>query len=313
MNRSVFILHPGKANYPEIQAYSSHLTEWGFSVSTGTLEGLAHLPDRLNIILWAVMGFYHRNVSAAYVIHDYRSLSVGRLARIKDLAKRYLNVKPDLRIFQNDRQRQLMRFNDGIPSILLPMGIPNWVFGPEFSTLQASDPVADFCYIGEMSRERHFDRVLSAFERNFANGGRKLLLIGQPEPRLHAQFRSVPGIHFVGRLPQPDAMKLVASSRAAICYFPYHRPHCYQTPTKLLEYAALGKPVICNDAPGNLECCKQLGIESVVTGADIFGSLTDKQIDHAKPNDPERFKALTWKTVINQSGIDAFLRPHTKS
>lgn len=309
MKKSVFILHPGKAHYPEVPAYSSHLADWGFHVCSGTLDDLAHLPDRLNTILWTLMGFYHQAIPAACAIHDYRSLSVGRLAQLKDLAKRYLNTKPDLRIFQNDRQRQLMRFNDGIPSILLPMGVPNWIFGPEFSAPQAGDLVADFCYVGDMSRERHFDMVLKAFERRFANSGRKLLLIGQPEPQLHAQFRSVPGIHFAGRLPQPEALKLVASSRAAICYFPYHRPHCYQTPTKLLEYAALGKAVICNDAPANLECCKQLSIESIVTGADIFGSLTSEQIDRAKPNDRERFKKLTWQTIINQSGVRAFLHP----
>ncbi|QBY55517.1 glycosyltransferase [Cupriavidus oxalaticus] len=308
MTRSVFILHPGKANYPEVPAYSSHLAEWGFRVASGTLEDFERLPDRPDTILWAIMGFYRQDMPAAYVIHDYRSLSVGRLVQLKDLAKRYLNAKPNLRIFQNDRQRQLMRFNDGIPSILLPMGIPDWIFKPEFSAPKVGDPIADFCYIGDMSRERHFDMVLKAFERSFANSGYKLMLIGQPEPQIHAKFGSVPGIHFAGRFPQQDALRLVARSRAAICYFPYHRPHCYQTPTKLLEYAALGKPIICNDAPANLECCKQLNIESIVTGADIFGSLTGEQLALAKPNDRERFKELTWQTVINRSGIQAFLR-----
>lgn len=306
MTKAVFILHPGKANYPEISAYSSYLSERGFRVSAGTLDDYQQLSDKAGTVLWAIMGFYRQSLPAAMVIHDYRSLSVGGLVQVKDLAKRYLNVKPSLRIFQNGQQRRLMGFKDGIPSILLPMGIPGWIFEEVISSQDHYDG-ASLCYLGEMSRERGFDKVLAAFERRFAAEGQSLLLIGQPEPQIHDRFRNTPGIRFAGKLPQREALKLVAASRVAICYFPYHRPHCYQTPTKLLEYAALGKPIICNDSPANLDSCAELGINSVITGANIFGSLTTSQIELARTNDPLQFRRLEWNAVIDRSGILNYL------
>jgi len=49
-------------------------------------------------------------------------LSVGGTAGLKDIAKRYLNARPNLRIFQNTRQQDIMKFNDDVPSVILPMG-----------------------------------------------------------------------------------------------------------------------------------------------------------------------------------------------
>ena len=106
----IFILHPGKANYPEISAYSEYFRQRGWVVVSGTLDQYQRLPDAGKWVLWCIMGFYPKKLAAKYVIHDYRSLSVGAYSSIKDRLKRALHPKPNLRIFQNSLILGLMGF-----------------------------------------------------------------------------------------------------------------------------------------------------------------------------------------------------------
>ncbi|MBJ9589236.1 glycosyltransferase [Burkholderia seminalis] len=305
----VFILHPGKANYPEIAAYRSRLGKHGFEVFDGDIDAYGRFPDRDVCILWCIMGFYRTLPPARFVIHDYRSLSVGRLAAVKDGVKRVLNVRPDLRIFQNEQMRDAMAFRDGVRTLLLPMGVPDWIFAPAEagSDRVAPMPSARFCYIGEMSRERGFQKVLAAYRDARRDSSDTLVLVGQPEPEIHAAFVDTPGIRFVGRVPQPDALRIVRDSEYAVCFFPYHRPHCFQTPTKLLEYASLGKKIICNDAPSNVRTAHELGIQCHVTGAAIFDELFPLSRVRAIRPDPAAMQSLEWGRVIERSGVLAFI------
>ncbi|KVS71651.1 glycosyltransferase [Burkholderia cepacia] len=312
----VFILHPGKANYPEIAAYRGRLGTHGFEVFDGDLDAYARFPARDVCILWCIMGFYRALPPARFVIHDYRSLSVGRLAAVKDGVKRMLNVRPDLRIFQNEQMRDAMAFRDGVRALLLPMGVPDWIFdradaGSDRVAPGSADvaPIVSgkFCYIGEMSRERGFHKVLAAYRDARRDESDTLVLVGQPEPEIHAEFVDTPGIRFVGRVPQPEALRIVRDSEYAVCFFPYHRPHCFQTPTKLLEYASLGKRIICNDAPSNVRTANELGIQCHVTGAAIFDELFPLSRIRATRPDPAAMQSLEWGRVIERSGVLAFI------
>ncbi|HKT65152.1 MAG TPA: glycosyltransferase [Burkholderia sp.] len=310
----VFILHPGKANYPEIAAYGRHLRTRGFEVFDGDLDAYARFPDRDACILWCIMGFYRALPPARFVIHDYRSLSVGRLAAVKDRVKRVLNVRPDLRIFQNARMRDAMAFRDGVRALLLPMGVPDWIFEPAGVEVAGRDrdvaaqtPSGRFCYIGEMSRERGFHKVLAAYRDARRDASDTLVLVGNPEPEIRAAFADTPGVRFVGRVPQPDALRIVRDSEYAVCFFPYHRPHCFQTPTKLLEYASLGKKIVCNDAPSNVRTAHELGIECHVTGATIFDELFPLSRIRASRPDPVAMKSHEWGRVIERSGVLAYI------
>jgi glycosyltransferase involved in cell wall biosynthesis len=257
------------------------------------------------------MGCYRALPPARFMIHDYRSLSVGRLASIKDRVKRVLNVRPDLRIFQNERMRDAMAFRDGVRSLLLPMGVPDWIFEPadaDADTVATAKTASGrFCYIGEMSRERGFHKVLAAYRDSQRDEADTLVLVGNPEPEIRAAFADTPGIRFVGRVPQRDALRIVRDSEYAVCFFPYHRPHCFQTPTKLLEYASLGKKIVCNDAPSNVRTAHELGIQCHVTGATIFDELFPLSRIRATSPDPAAMKSLEWGRVIERSGVLAYI------
>jgi hypothetical protein len=302
----LFILHPGSAHYPEIDAYTTYFTARGFEVASGCRNDHARLASPGDWILWCIMGFYPRAPRARLVIHDYRSLSIGRLAPVKDRIKRHLQHTPDLRIFQNERLRDALGFRDGVPACLLPMGVPDWIFALAHEPIPPG-PAGRFCYIGEMSIERRFDDVLRSYQDYRRSPEDTLMLVGEPDPRIHARFSGVPGITFAGRLSQRDALRVVARSEYAVCYFPTHRPHCYQTPTKLLEYAALGKRILCNGSATHAALSRQLGIRCHVAGRAIFDDLP-APLPSIPPNDPERLRHMTWQTVIDASGVAEWLR-----
>lgn len=304
----IFILHPGKANYPEIDAYTSYFSKLGYKVENGTVSDYKRFNKKFECILWCIMGFFPKNLNARYVIHDYRSLSVGRLAYLKDSFKRIFNSTPNLRIFQNIRMRDVMGFSDKVENIILPMGVPDWIF--ELPEPGSDIPNARFCYIGEMSRERGFDKILSAYRDANKQPADTLILVGDPERSIYEEFKNVPGVTFTGRLPQKDALAIVKRSEFAICYFPYHRPHCFQTPTKLLEYISLRKKIICNDSPSNVNVIDEFCADALITGETIFVDFFNAKavaINKIELSNPDLDKRLSWGSVIKNSSILSIL------
>ena len=298
MKASIFILHPGKANYPELDAYSDYFKE-RFDVYEGTLSQYRDFDRKDECILWCIMGMYTKKLPAKYVIHDYRSLSVGKFPYFKDVLKKFLNIKPNLRIFQNQVMSDVMGFADGVKEILLPMGVPNVI--ADVAAHSNEQYHQKFCYIGEMSRERHFDRVLDAYVSNYNND--KLVLVGTPEPYILEKYKKFTQLMFVGRKAQIEALSIVKACEFAICYFPYHRPHKYQAPTKLLEYMALGVNVICNDSPSNIrEIDKYSYPANISHKSGVFPLSNLDQLlmsNFAVQN-------LDWNSVIKESRVESY-------
>jgi glycosyltransferase involved in cell wall biosynthesis len=302
----IFILHPGKANYPEISAYTIYFQAKGYEVSSGTVREYNALENPEEYVLWCIMGFYPTKLRSRFVIHDYRSLSVGSYTNLKDTIKRLFQPRPNLRIFQNDSMRELMDFADGVETIFLPMGVPDWIFAPK-ETRDTSLPSGRFCYMGEITRERGVDQFLASFVQKRRNS-ETLVLIGAVEKEIADTYQQACGLIFTGKLPQRDALDVVRNCTYAISTIPYRRPYNVQTPTKLLEYAALGKRIICNDSPSNLNAAAAFGIQCKVTGPDIFAGIGQLTDDAVPPNDPSVLQHLRWNNVIAASGIDRCLK-----
>lgn len=199
-----------------------------------------------------------------------------------------------------------MNFNDGVPVAMLPMGVPDWIFSEGESSPDA--PVHTFCYIGEMSKERRFDRVLSSYVDYARNRDCSFILVGKPEDEIYRRFNGSRGLHFAGRKPQKETLAIVSAAEFAVCYFPVHRPHCFQTPTKLLEYAALGKRILCNDSVSNISTANDLAIGTVIAGRYVFDALGDAWQTQAPYNEPDRLRGLTWDSVLNDSGVAGYLQ-----
>lgn len=296
--KKIYFVHEGKAAYPEIAAYRQFF-EGVYASEVVRPWQLAEKNDLGASVCWMMMGFYARRPKAAVVIHDYRSLSVGRCWRLKNIIKRHVNAKPDIRIFQNEEIKTVLGFNDDVPFVFLPMGVPPTVLDFRIGSDHEYDH--DFCYIGAMSAERRTDSMIESFLKRFGTS-RTFNLYGTPDPALVIRYQANENVNFVGHLDQDQLFAAIQKARVAVNYFPNHNPHKLQTPTKLLEYAALGMRILSNEQPQSRLAARLYGIASLWGPADdIFRDVPDELTwpDNHRL-DPS---AMLWPALIARSGI----------
>jgi glycosyltransferase involved in cell wall biosynthesis len=295
--RRVLLVHRGLANLPELGAYAAWFTGRGYpctGIAPGALPPAGGLADT---VLWRFMGIYPRHCQAAFVVHDYRSLSTGHLPHLKDALKRTLNPRPDLRVFLNPAVAAAMHFRDRVPQVFLDMGVPAAVAAFRVPV----PPRYDFVYVGDISRERDTEQLIECFLARYGTR-RSLLLVGAWDAAIHARFAHRPNLHFTGRVPQPRVFELVQQCAIALCFIPDRYPYRLQTPTKLLEYAALGKPVIANELASTRATAGRLGLNvRLMPGfvlppeTELAGLPDNRHLDPA---------ALSWERAIRTAGLE---------
>jgi glycosyltransferase involved in cell wall biosynthesis len=127
-----------------------------------------------------------------------------------------------------------------------PRRLPGWEGVPLLAYLGTLDPMRDIhMVIDALVLIRH--RYPSA----------RLLLIGDAPLRpdvdallKHAADSGVgEAVHVTGWLPSSEAWELLAGADAAVSYFPRGKILDTNSPTKVLEYMALGIPSLGNDNP----------------------------------------------------------------
>ena len=127
---------------------------------------------------------------------------------------------------------------------------------------------ACFMYLGTLGRERRIDfllRVLAQVLREIPET--KLYLVGkgeQAEDEVYLQQEAqrlgvLPAVVFTGQLPRQEALQYVQD--ADVCVSPFYpTPILNSTsPTKLVEYMAMGKAVVANTHPEQQLLIEQSG------------------------------------------------------
>ncbi len=297
MRNPLYLVHEGKATYPDVAAFQAFFAD-AYEVAIVRPDELAGRPDLGRAVCWHMMGFYPRRPPAKLVIHDYRSLSVGRFGRAKDLVKRAFNARPHLRIFQNDEIRSALGFAVDAHTFNLPMGVPD--FFVDHTRAQQS-PACDFVYIGSLLDERRCELMLDSFLRRFGSG-KLFCLYGPRNPALEARYRAHPNIRFCGMIPQTELLGVLQRARVGVAYFPNHFPHLVQTPTKLMEYAALGMRILANEQPQNRAAARRYAVGCRWGPADDMFRDVPEALDWP---DNMRLDAepMRWSSVIQQSGV----------
>lgn len=138
-----------------------------------------------------------------------------------------------------------------------PVLLPNHPRYATFPPLPTPDAVADragLIYLGDVTRVRGAMEMVDAA----AASGMELRLIGRVRAELAAVLRERAArrgvvLQLDGWMPHPEA--LAAVSRAAVAMCPLHDVPNYRRslPTKVLEYLALGVPVVASDLPRTRE------------------------------------------------------------
>ncbi len=115
-----------------------------------------------------------------------------------------------------------------------------------------------FVYLGTLASVRRLEMLVDAFALVAAQFPQaELLFVGDgdlPQERQNLQayverLGLTQRVRFTGFIPMEEAWHLAAS--AAVCLSPFYPAQVLRStsPTKLVEYLALGRPVVCNDHP----------------------------------------------------------------
>lgn len=232
----IAFLHERKSYLPEIDAYERYLNSTG-KFEALIVEDINEIDDTFDIV-WKVMGIDMKRQTNAALIHEYATITVGKNAKLKDFIKRLVNIKPDGRVFQNERVRNEYHFNDNIPFIYRDMGIDSKYFGVQ------AEKKYDFVYVGTMDPSRQLDRMLKFFE---THPQLSIVLIGTPDEGLYKSFGELPNVTFTGRIDNQELPKIAAQAKYGLNYIPDVFPFNEQTSTKLIEYCAMGLDIVTTD------------------------------------------------------------------
>jgi glycosyltransferase involved in cell wall biosynthesis len=162
---------------------------------------------------------------------------------------------------QSDEMRRDLA-SKGVPLARLtavPMGFKPQLAVPAAAQLEVIPPtVPSVLYLGSLSMGRRLDFLLRVMARITTEiPEARLYLVGKAEAaadeeylrREAARLGIQSSVVFVGHLPQPEALRYVQA--ADVCVSPLYPTPVFNvaSPTKLIEYMALGKAVVANTQP----------------------------------------------------------------
>ena len=152
----------------------------------------------------------------------------------------------------------------------VPMGVDGKIFSDDLCKQRVGLNLGKdaIVYLGTLIRARRIDflvRVLSYVRKERPEA--MLYLVGKGEDRedidileREAELLGLSeAIHITGFLPQKEALKYVKN--ASVCVSPFYpTPILNSTsPTKVVEYMALGRPVVANDHPEQKKVINESG------------------------------------------------------
>ncbi len=308
MTTSILFVRSNQAYLPEIEAYVTYFNNLPDyrAVDSQTLS-----DETINYadydVIWEFKGFggVKRQDLQPHqmLIHEYLSLSTGRMPKIKDRLKKRLNPKPDLRIFLNTYIQEQMNFTDGVPYHFRDMGVSEG-----FLNQPLAEERSGYVYVGVVSDERQITTLLDYF-KDYPN--EELYLIGDADEAIQTRYSDYHNLHFLGRQPYQEIPGILAQYQYGINFIPDEFPFNKQTSTKLLEYTALGLDILSTDYEWVRDYEAQMGgsfyyfdDQNPIIDFDAVRQYPFEEID-----DPS---SLAWDKIIRESGIveaiDAFMQ-----
>lgn len=236
-----------------------------------------------------------------YKIHDYCSSSVPPWRWWKNWWKSFFNAQPDYRLFLNEYVRKALNFHDHIPFGYRDMGVPeHWLLTDPF----LHEREYDFVYTGDLSPVREPENLLNCFSTGNMKE-RTLLVISKDYDNLQNAYAQYQNIVFMGPLPHNSMDSYILKARFGINYVIDKEPFNKQSSVRLLEYVALGLPVITTQYEWVEQFQQQNGGNFFYLKFDLSNFTWEEVNNHSytKP-DMERF---TWEQQIRRSGVLEFL------
>lgn len=173
-------------------------------------------------------------------------------------------------VFVQSEQMKRDMADYGVPLASMsavPMGVPAALAASVLPT-EIKVKANRFLYLGSLGRIRRLETLIDAFALVVKElPDAELLFVGEGDlpserPALEAYAASLGlanKVCFTGFLPMQDAWVLAAT--AHVCLSPVYPDRAMRaaSPTKLIEYMALGRPVVCNDHPEQSQIIAESG------------------------------------------------------
>lgn len=228
-------------------------------VSTGLLVMLAARLRGIPFLFW--MSF---PMCEGRIVRARNSGWRGRIVLAKGLLEKWLLyrvVLPGARhvFVQSDAMGDMVAAQgiarDKITAV--PMGVDTELIVQPEGTGSRREGVPQIAYLGTLDKLRRLDLVIDALRLvRERHPSAELLLIGGGEPSdaaaLHehaARLGLQDAVRITGWMPAPQAWGMLRAADAAISYIPRGIVFDVSSPTKILEYLALGMPSVANDIP----------------------------------------------------------------
>ncbi len=180
----------------------------------------------------------------------------------RQLLYRWMLPAADHVFVQSDAMLEVMRAKglDAARMTVVPMGVD--MERLEAPAVAARPPgwegVPLIAYLGTLDGARNLERVVDvlALVRQHTVDACLLLIGSAPTPGDEFKLRDyiagqglTGAVRITGWLPSSEAWQLLAGAEVAISYIPRGALYDVSSPTKLLEYLALGMPAVGNDTP----------------------------------------------------------------
>ncbi|CAH7394429.1 conserved hypothetical protein [Vibrio chagasii] len=235
MTVKIYFVRDSISYLPEIFAYTDFCkhNEILYEVVTPDFDfGKIYEP----FIKWVIMGRDSKIEQNCFLVHEFLSLSTGKLAKIKNLIKKNTAPKPDFQVFLNSNVKKVFAV-ENIPSVIRDMGVM-----PFFKSYKNINKEFDFVYCGSLGKNRKIEELFIFFKEGALKNS-SLLVIGEASDAMIEKY-SASNITFIGKVDYQDVPKLLAKARCAINFIPNIYPFNLQTSTKLLEYLSCNLPVL---------------------------------------------------------------------
>jgi len=293
---------------PEIKAYIDYINNHMEGFEAFDSSEIIHYDANNYDVIWKFLGFdCFLNPSIkenALVVHEYNSLSTGRFARTKNSIKRLINRKPDMRVFLNRSVKRGFPFTDNKPAFLRDMGV-----GANFFIKRIKEPEYDFVYAGSMvDREDIIKQALDHFKHTLTEAS--LLMVGNIPESVQRQYKECDNITFTGRINHSDIPHIVQKARFGLNLMPDIYPLNAQTATKIIEYCALGLPIVSTNYKWVKRFCLKRDANIFLLNND-FSNFTMKDINSFHFKTPD-VSDLEWNKLIESSKIFGAIQRHFK-
>lgn len=293
---NIAIILTGQAYLPEAWAYRDHLCAAGHAAR---IVDAPEDADGADVAIAFSLGHQRRlHQLRIPAIHEYHSLSTGRLRLAKDLAKRFAAPVPHARIFTEEHIRSSLGFALDVPTMLRPVGVDAAIFG----CAARVTPTDDIVFCGSIERRG----VIDAMERLARNGWR-IVAFGNVPPKIDRAHLHALGIEFAGPIARADVPAALSRARYGLNITPDVFPFNRQTSIKTLEYAAAGLGIIAN----RYGWVEQFAIDNAVPVLwldDVLRGGRDAVERLPAPGyDPRRLAHLEWIALLERAGFAEFV------